>query len=599
MDKESIKNRLDKILNNAPMLKEIIFSSDPIDIKRKKINKVLSDMLMATFDDNPAIPPLEWILTRDAIRVFRNILSTRNESLAGFSLLQYLNDLLYKENFEQIQIPGSGFFAELDHLIRGITGKTGVYTDKIPAFVKHKGKKAARMRSSNLSTMGKIAEKFIDRYPNGLDKDVIRKRNNNIARILKYFNATESDWENWKWHTRHIIRNANRLDSLVKITDEEYHAVKLARKYKIPFGITPYYLSLMDNDTSRNNDYAVRSQVIPGIDYIKKLKEKKENKESSLDFMLEQDTSPIEGITRRYPMIAILKPIMTCPQICVYCQRNWEIEDVYSRKAVLPKEKLENAIQWIAETPEIKEILITGGDPFLLSDTKIEELLLKLSHIKHIERIRIGTRTPVTLPMRITDSLIEKISNFHKPGKREILIVTHFEHSYEITPRTIEAIQKFRSTGITVNNQLVYTFYNSRKFEAVALRLNLRLIGVTPYYTFNTKGKEETDNFRVPIARLMQEQNEEARLLPGSVRTDEIVFNVPGLGKNYLRASQHHDVISILPNGRRVFEFHPWEKKLSLADTYVYTDVSIYDYLKRLKSIGENTAHYNTIWYYY
>ncbi len=599
MEKESIKNKLDKILNNAPVLKEIIFSSDSIDIKRKKINKFLADTLMATFDDDPAIPPLEWILTRDAIRVFRNILSTRNESLAGFSLLQHINDLLHKENFKQIQMPSSGFFAELDHLIRGITGKTGVYTDKIPAFVKHKGKKAARMRSSNLSTMGKTAEKFIDRYPNGLDKDVIRKRNNNIARILKHFNATESDWENWKWHTHHIIRNANRLDSLIKITDEEYHAVKLARKYKIPFGITPYYLSLMDNDTSRNNDYAVRAQVIPGIDYIEKLKEKKENKESSLDFMLEQDTSPIEGITRRYPMIAILKPIMTCPQICVYCQRNWEIEDVYSRKAVLSKEKLENAIQWIAETPEIKEILITGGDPFLLSDTKIEELLLKLSHIKHIERIRIGTRTPVTLPMRITDSLVNKISKFHKPGKREILMVTHFEHSYEITPRTMEAIQKFRSTGITVNNQLVYTFYNSRKFEAVALRLNLRLIGVTPYYTFNTKGKEETDNFRVPIARLMQEQNEEARLLPGSVRTDEIVFNVPGLGKNYLRANQHHDVISILPDGRRVFEFHPWEKKLSLADTYVYTDVSIYDYLKRLKSIGENTAHYNTIWYYY
>ncbi|MBC2696627.1 MAG: KamA family radical SAM protein [Desulfobacteraceae bacterium] len=599
MKKESIRNRLDKILNEAPVLKEIIFSSDPIDIKRKKINKFLADMLMATFDDDPAIPPLEWILTRDAIRVFRNILSTRNESLTGFSLLQYINDLLHKESFEQIQMPSSGFFAELDHLIRGITGKTGVYTDKIPAFVKHKGKRAARMRSSNLSTMGKTAEKFIERYPDGLDKDIIRKRNNNIARILKHFNATESDWKNWKWHTRHIIRNANMLDSLVKITDEEYHAVKLARKYKIPFGITPYYLSLMDNNTSRNNDYAIRSQVIPSIDYIKKLKEKKENKESSLDFMLERDTSPIEGITRRYPMIAILKPIMTCPQICVYCQRNWEIEDVYSRKAVLSKEKLKNAIQWIAETPEIKEILITGGDPFLLSDTKIEELFLKLSHIKHIERIRIGTRTLVTLPMRITDSLIEKISKFHKPGKREILIVTHFEHSYEITPRTIEAIQKFRSTGITVNNQLVYTFYNSRKFEAVALRLNLCLIGVTPYYTFNTKGKEETDNFRVPIARLMQEQNEEARLLPGSVRTDEIVFNVPGLGKNYLRANQHHDVISILPDGRRVFEFHPWEKKLSLADTYVYTDVSIYDYLKRLKSIGENISQYNTIWYYY
>jgi len=599
MEKEKIRNKLDKILNTAPALKETIFSSDPIDIKRKKINKFLTDMLIATFDDDPAIPPLEWILARDAIRVFRNILSTRNESLTGFGLLQYINDLLHKENFKQIQMPSSGFFAELDHLIRGITGKTGVYTDKIPAFVKHKGKKAAKMRSTDLSRMGKTAKKFIDRYLNGLDKDVIRKRGGNIARILKHFNATESDWENWKWHTNHIIRNANRLDSLIKITDEEYHAVKLARKYKIPFGITPYYLSLMDNDISRNNDYAVRSQVIPSIDYIEKLKEKKENKESSLDFMLEQDTSPIEGITRRYPMIAILKPIMTCPQICVYCQRNWEIEDVYSRKAVLSKDKLANAIQWIAETPEIKEVLITGGDPFLLSDTKIEELLLKLSHIKHIERIRIGTRTPVTLPMRITDSLVEKISKLHKPGKREMLIVTHFEHPYEISSKTMEAIQKFRSKGITVNNQLVYTFYNSRKFEAVALRLNLRLIGVTPYYTFNTKGKEETDNFRVPIARLMQEQNEEARLLPGSVRTDEIVFNVPGLGKNYLMANQHHDVISILPDGRRVFEFHPWEKKLSLANTYIYTDVSIYDYLKRLKSIGENTSHYNTIWYYY
>jgi len=599
MEKKSLRNRLDKILNNAPALKEILFSSDQIDIKRKKLTKFLADMLIATFDDDPAIPPLEWILTRDAIQVFSNILSTRNESLAGFSLLQYINDLIHKENFKQIQMPSSGFFAELDHLIRGITGKTGVYPYKIPAFVKHRGNKAAKMRSTDLSRMGKTAEKYIARYPYGLDKDVIKRRRNNISRILKYFNATETDWENWKWHTRHIIRTANMLKSLIKITDEEYHAVKLARKYKIPFGITPYYLSLMDNDTRRINDYAVRAQVIPSIDYIKKLKEKKENKESSLDFMLEQDTSPIEGITRRYPMIAILKPIMTCPQICVYCQRNWEIEDVYSRKAVLSKDKLENSIQWIAETPELKEILITGGDPFLLSDTKIEELLLNLSHIKHIERIRIGTRTPVTLPMRITDSLVDKISKFNKPGKREILIVTHFEHSYEISSRTMEAIQKFRRKGITVNNQLVYTFYNSRKFEAAALRLNLRLIGVTPYYTFNTKGKEETDNFRVPIARLMQEQIEEARLLPGSVRTDEIVFNVPGLGKNYLRANQHHDVISILPDGRRVFEFHPWENKLSLADTYTYTDVSIYDYLKRLKTIGENTSHYNTIWYYY
>ncbi len=146
---------------------------------------------------------------------------------------------------------------------------------------------------------------------------------------------------------------------------------------------------------------------------------------------------------------------------------------------------------------------------------------------------------------------------------------------------------------------MVYTFFNSKRFEACLLRRKLRLIGVTPYYTFNTKGKDETDDYRVPIARLLQEQHEEARLMPGSVRTDEIVFNVPRLGKNYLRASQHHDVISILPDGSRVYEFHPWEKKLALMDTYVYTDVSVYDYLQRLKAAGESVAEYKTIWYYY
>ena len=163
----------------------------------------------------------------------------------------------------------------------------------------------------------------------------------------------------------------------------------------------------------------------------------------------------------------------------------------------------------------------------------------------------------------------------------------------------MEAVQKFRRYGLEVYNQLVYTFYNSRKFEATALRQKLRIAGVIPYYTFNTKGKEETEDFRVPIARLLQEQKEEARLLPGTVRTDNIVFNVPRLGKNYLGASQHHDVISILPDGSRIYEFHPWEKKLSLVDTYVYKDVSIYNYLKKIKKIKENPADYKTIWYYY
>lgn len=599
MEREKIRSRLLKILDLAPPIKEILLSEAPLDDKRQSIRHFLEDMLRRTLEDDPAVPPLECIQVRDAIRVFESILSRRSERLAGYSLLGYLNDLLHRPDYHGLDRPSPGFLAEVEHLMRGVMGKSGIYQEKMPAFPKYEGRRAAKLRSADLSRMMRAAEKFMALYACGLDEDVIRRRSRNKVRILDYFKATELEWDDWRWQTKHIIRNADTLAAMVELTEDEYRAIKLARENRIPFGITPYYLSLFDRKPGGGRDTAVRAQVLPSMHYVTKMMALRERSEHSMDFMLERDTSPIEGITRRYPSIVILKPILTCPQICVYCQRNWEIEDVYSANAALGQEKLDRALNWVEETPEIHEVLVTGGDPLLLSDDRIENLLYRLSKIPHVERIRIGTRTPVTLPQRITDTLVRDINHFHHPGKREVIIITHFEHPYEITPQALEAVQKFRRYGMEVYNQLVYTFYNSRKFEAAFLRHKLRLIGVTPYYTFNTKGKEETDEYRVPISRLLQEQHEEARLLPGTVRTDEIVFNVPRLGKNYLRARQHHDVISILPDGCRVFEFHPWEKKLELVDTYVYTDVSIYDYMKRLKTVGEDPADYRTIWYYY
>lgn len=599
MKRQRIRNRILKIFDLSPSLKEIWLSGDDLESKRMKIRRFLEVMLRETFGEDSTIPPMEWILARDAILAFKNIVSVRSERLAGYSLVQYIDDLLQPGKARIMNLPTEAFLAELEHLVRGVMGKAGIYTEKAPAFQRHEGRSAARLRSKDLSRMMRAAKKYMDRYACGLDEDVVLQRRVNKSRILSYFNAAESDWEKWHWHVRHIIRDADTLSSLVALTDEQYQAVKLAREYRIPFGITPYYLSLIDEAAGGPRDTAVRAQVIPSLHYVTRMKALRDQNERSMDFMLERHTSPIEGITRRYPGIVILKPILTCPQICVYCQRNWEIEDVCSPDATMSKTRLDKAIEWIADTPEIMEVLITGGDPLLLSDGRLEDMLYQLSEIQHVERIRIGTRTPVTLPQRITDDLVSAISSFHDPGKREMVIVTHFEHPYEITPEAMAAVQKFRRCGIGVYNQMVFTFYNSRKFEAAFLRHKLRLIGVTSYYTFNTKGKEETDEYRVPLVRLLQEQHEEARLMPGTVRTDEIVFNVPRLGKNYLRAWQHHDMISVLPNGRRVYEFHPWEKKLELVDTYVYTDVSIHEYLQRLKAIGEDLANYKTIWYYY
>jgi len=595
----TLKQQLLAAVAVNPEIKAILLSLLPLEEKRSKLRNYLASTLTAISDLTDPIRPLEWILRRDAVWAFRNLLNPRSENLAGFSVLQYLDDLLNeREDREQAPLT-PGFVAEIKHLTKGVSDLTDVYAEEPPAFIDLEGREAADERSLYLSDMADKSIQAMERHANGLSPELISARSNNKQAIQQYFGITDLEWNDWRWHTGNIIRDADKLREMVNLSDEEYEAIRLARQNRIPFGITPYYLSLMDPENSGSYDAAVRAQVLPPLSYVTTMQQHRMNADCSMDFMLERDTSPIEGITRRYPNIVILKPILTCPQICVYCQRNWQIEDVYSADAAMGEEKLAAAIAWIAERPEITEVLITGGDPLLFSDNQLDDLLSRVAAIKHVIRIRIGSRTPVTLPQRITDALVRTITRYHVPGRREVMLITHFEHATEITTEAMAAVQKFRLFGISVYNQLVYTFYNSRKFEAAALRQQLRLIGVTPYYTFNTKGKEETDLYRVPIARLLQEQQEEARLLPGTVRTDEIVFNVPRLGKNYLRASQHRDLISVLPNGKRVYEFHPWEKQLALIDTYVYTDVSIYDYLERLKILGEDIEEYKTIWYYY
>jgi lysine 2,3-aminomutase len=203
------------------------------------------------------------------------------------------------------------------------------------------------------------------------------------------------------------------------------------------------------------------------------------------------------------------------------------------------------------------------------------------------------------MPMRITDELVNMIGAFHNPPRLEIALVTHFEHSYEITPDSLEAVQRLRQAGISVYNQQVYTIENSRRFELAKLRRDLKSIGIDPYYTFNMKGKEETAGYMVPIARILQERKEETRLLPGLDRTDEPIFNLPKLGKNYLRSALDRRLVMILPDGSRVYEFHPWEKNLAAMPPYNYVDVPIHEYLMELVNRGENIQDYRTIWYYY
>lgn len=535
------------------------------------------------------------IVIRQSAVIWRNLLSRYNEDECKFSLAQALHDLAH--DVERRDLSDS-FYAELVHLNRGLLARTECLPESDDRTLQDlHGRQAAQYRSTELDLLWRDSQHKMDTYRHGLLPDVIQRRRRNKQRLLEILGGTDKNWANWKWHARRIIKDVDIIKQMIDLPPEVSEQIAHSRESGLPFGITPYYLSLMDKEGQ--HDQALRAQVLPSGKYVNTMCSYRDDLGEHFDFMREHDTSPVPLITRRYPNIVIFKPYNTCPQICVYCQRNWEINDAMDPNAMASEEQIDAAVRWIERHPAISEVLLTGGDPLVLNNRRLKAIMNRLVAIPSIERIRIGTRTPVTMPMRFTEKMCDILASYRKPGAREICVVTHVEHPYEITPEMVQAIERLRTRGISVYNQLVFTFYNSRRFEATYLRRLLRLVGIDPYYTFNTKGKEETSDFRVPIARLLQEQSEEVRLMPGLVRTDEAVFNLPVLGKNHLRAGQNHELVGILPDGSRIIKFHPWEKYLSSKAPYLGKDVPILDYLRRLEAIGEDPTDYQTIWYYY
>jgi lysine 2,3-aminomutase len=596
---------LERLWQANPEIHKRIKRASTLEDARRSLFIYLEKTERQLFDLNNDFHILEKATVRECIRAFKSIIGPINEYRTGTSALDNLWKMARGRTAELIQPVAVGFLMEFINLFRGVAGKSNIYFESreakkgIPDFLRLEGREAAAARTEVLDDLGSTIQKYFKKYPSGLENDVISWRRENRERILHYFEASEEDWEDYRWHLRHVIRTAEPLKNLIELTSDQQAAIDKAIQNRIPFGITPYYLHLMDREIALDYDHAVRSQVIPPPDYVDIMADNRRDRGMVFDFMGEHDTSPVDLVTRRYPGIAIIKPFNTCSQICVYCQRNWEIDEVLDPGAMSARESVQQAVDWLRDHSSIGDVLVTGGDPLIMKDEQVAWLMQALCEIPHIYRIRIGSRTPVVLPMRWTDSLLGILSDACIPGEREVAIVTHFEHSYEITPEAQETVQKIRRTGMGVYNQQVFTLENSRRFETAKLRKDLRLIGVDPYYTFNMKGKEETRRYMVPIARILQERKEEARLLPGLDRTDEPVFNVPKLGKNHLRSWQDHRLVMVLPDGSRVYEFHPWEKNIEPVPPYNYIDVPIYDYLEELAARGENIRDYRTIWFYY
>jgi lysine 2,3-aminomutase len=313
------------------------------------------------------------------------------------------------------------------------------------------------------------------------------KRTQSIP-IMAQFDVAErprdvapDQWEDWTWQMRNRIRDASGLADYIDPTRDELRAIEdLAASFR--FVITPYYASLMERG---NPDCPLRRQVVPvGAEMT--------DAAGLADPLDEVAHSPVKNVIRVYPDRIAFCVNNECALYCRFCLRKRMVGDT---EWVMQKRELERALEWIAETPEIRDVLLTGGDPLVYSDSRLEWLISRLRDIPHVEIVRLGTRLPVTLPYRVTDALCEMLKRY-----QPIWVNTHFNHPREITEASSEACRKLVDAGIPVGNQSV--LLKGINDDPVTMKqLNERLVAmrVRPYYCYQAQLLAGTEHFRVRI----------------------------------------------------------------------------------------------------
>jgi len=298
------------------------------------------------------------------------------------------------------------------------------------------------------------------------------------ASILSYFGATLEDWENWHWQMTNRITDPDVLIALLPgLSSDQCDEIERVGK-TFRWAVSPYYLSLMSDSDSLD---PIRLQGLPTIAEL-------DEEFGEEDPMGEGITSPAPGITRRYPDRLIINVTNMCAMYCRHCQRRRNIGETDTHT---PRAQLKAALDYIRANPEIRDVLVTGGDTLLLSDLTLDWLLGELHTIPHVEIKRLGTRAPVTLPMRITDELCSILAKYPP-----LYINTQFNHPKEVTEDAKKAADKLISAGVVLGNQAVLLKGINHQPE-VMKKLNQELlkIRVRPYYIFHAKNVKGTRHF--------------------------------------------------------------------------------------------------------
>ena len=566
------------------------------------------------------------------------------------------------------------FFEDMLHLFRQFTGAS-------------KRKNVTR----------KQLQKWMERFPTGLDPRIIKLREENRNRVLitivdkidrgkkadpKYkfepnmtwedkFERAKEWWKDYKFHLRFAVRSPELFNEMMgySLDPDTVKIMKDAEEAGIPFFVNPYYLSLLYVRVpyfAIGGDLAMRDYVLHSRRLVDEFGsiiawEKEDlaepGKPNAAGWVL-----PGHNIHRRYPEVAILIPNTVgraCAGLCSACQRMYGFQNGefnFNLKKLEPKktwsQKLLALMEYFENDSQLRDILITGGDALMSSDSSLKELMDAIYEMaarkreknkkrgpeeKYAEicRVRLGTKLPIYLPQRITPELIGILAKFKqkasKIGVKQFVVQTHFESPLEVTPESRSAIQSLISAGWIVTNQLVFTAAASRRGHTAKLRQVLNEIGVLTYYTFSVKGYMENFHHFATNARAVQEQMEEKiygrvpakhhdilKGFPGNseemvdniselkkladlpfLATDRNVLNLPGVGK-----SLTFRVIGITRYGRRILEFDHDATRVhspiieKMGKIVLVESKSISEYLNQLEEIGEDRKDYEGIYGY-
>ncbi len=688
-DKRGLTNRslriVKLILDENPVIKEVITKSDSFDEAFEELKLRINEYL----DENPninyyiknkggIIDNLSW---RDmaVIRLLNYIKHegteytdpNRNNSLIISSPIKNLFNAVKYGKGES----NKDFFLDMLYLFRQLNGK-----------LKHKLPSEQKIKT------------WMTKHASGLSESVIKNRMENKERILRiiigeisagehqskrfYFDEgmTEEEkyqralkwWDDYYFHLRFAVRSPEKLN---KMLDYSLRPTKLktlndAYEAGIPFFINPYYLSLIDVKVTLGKtglDRTLRDYIFHSRELVEEFGnivawEKEDivepGKPNAAGWILPE----FHNIHRRYPEVAIFVPDTrgrACGGLCVSCQRMYDFQSGhlnFNLDKLKPKlswkKKMNILLNYFEEDPQLRDILITGGDSFMNTDESLKLILdsiYKMALNKknanldrengekyaEITRVRMGTRLPVYLPQRVTKDFVKILSEFKekagKIGVNQFVIQIHVQSAMEVTPLMKRAVSRLLSAGWLVVNQLVFTAAASRRGHTNKLRKVLNDIGVISYYTFSVKGFMENYHNFATNERSAQEKTEEkviGRTDPELIKeishlhddvenvqkkiaelrkkydlpflpTDRNMLNLPGIGK-----SMTYNTIGITNDGRRILEFdHDHSRNHSpiinkMEKVVIIESKSIASYLKQMEVMGENPEDYSTIWGY-